>query len=167
MDVNMAAFRLVRDFPGGAQALAGVVGKSATSLSHEVNPNYPGAKLGLADAVTLSEWTGDRQVLNAFAANMSCMVVPLVAAVPGAEGAAAYTATLASEFGQLMAACAAGLADGTVTDNERAHIEREGAELMSALQRLLGEVRAINVASKPQAEQLKAGQATEPLKAVA
>lgn len=161
MDVNMAAFRLVHDFPGGAQVLASVVGKSSTSLSHEVNPNYPGAKLGLADAVRLSEWTGDRQVLNAFAGRMSCMVVPLVASVPGAEGVAAYTAALASEFGELMAACAAGLADGTVTDNERTRIEREGAELMAALQRLLGEVRAMNIASKP------AAQAAEPLKAVA
>ncbi len=158
MDVNMAAFRLVHDAPGGAAALAPVLGKRADTLSHEVSPNYPSAKLGLADAVTLSEWTGDRQVLNAFAATMGCCVVPLVAEVPGAEGAAAYTAALASEFGELMAACAAGLADGTVTDNERERIEREGAELMSALQRLLGEVRAINLAGKPAppAETLKA-----------
>lgn len=150
MDVMAAAFRLVNDAPGGATALASMLGKNPATLSHEVNPRYPTAKLGLADAVKLTLLTGDLQVLNAFALSVSCMVIPLVAAVPGAEGAAARTAQLAREFGELMAACASSMADGTVTDNELERIEREGAELIGALQSLLSEVRGINAAGKSQ-----------------
>lgn len=150
MDVSMAAFRLVHDWPGGANALGPVVGKSGATLSHEVSPSYPTAKLGLLDAVKLSGWTGDRQVLNAFAAELGCMVVPLAASVPGAESAAARIATLAREFGELMGACAAGLADGQISDNERERIEREGGELLGAVQAVLAEVRAINTAGKDQ-----------------
>lgn len=148
MDVLMAAFRLVHDAPGGAVALAPLLGKTPATLSHEVSPTYPSAKLGLADAVALSEWRADRGILNAFAARMSCMVVPLVADVPGAENAATLVAGLAREFGELMAECSADLADGSVTDTELARIDKEGAQLIGALQALMSEVRAINQAGK-------------------
>ena len=150
MDVSMAAFRLVHDSPGGAQALGPVVGKSGATLSHEVDPNYGGAKFGLIDAVKLSKWRGDRQVLDAFALELGCVVVPLVASMPGAEGIAARTAALVQEFGSLMAETGAGMADGSITDNERERIERKGAELLAALQGLLAEVRALNAAGKSQ-----------------
>lgn len=156
MDVSMAAFRLVHDWAGGASALGPVINKSGATLSHEVSPSYQTAKLGLVDAVKLSAWTGDRQVLNAFAAELGCMVVPLVASVPGTESAAARIATLAREFGELMGACASGLADGQVSDNERERIEREGGELLGAVQAVLAEVRAMNAAGKQQREPLQA-----------
>lgn len=150
MDVSMAAFRLVHDAPGGATALAPVVGKSAGTLSHEVDPNYAGAKLGLLDAVKLSKWRGDRQVLDAFALELGCVVVPLVPAVAGAEGIASRTARLVQEFGDLMCVTGAATGDGVISDNERERIEREGAELLAALQAFLGDVRALNSAGKDQ-----------------
>lgn len=148
MDVMLAAFRLVHEARGGAVALASVVNKTAATLSHEVSPNYHSAKLGLQDAVLLSLHTGDRGVLNAFAASMSCMVVPLVAAVPGAECAATLVASLAREFGELMAEVSADLVDGAVSDAELARIDREAAQLVVAMQDLMAELRAINAAGK-------------------
>ena len=144
MDVTLAAFRLVRNASCGAERLAEVLGKSASTLYHEVSPTYRGgAKLGLRDAVTLSVATGDAQILEAFALEMGRMVVPLVLAEPGTDGVAALTAKLAREFSDLVAELSKDLADGHVSSNERARIEREASELMAALQKLLQGVRAM------------------------
>lgn len=144
MDVMIAAFGLVNDYPGGAGALAPVLGKSPTTLSHEVSPTYPTAKFGLADAVKLSVWSNDRRVLSAFAAELSCMVVPLVADVPGVEGIGPRVAALAREFADLMGTVAADLSDGQVSANELARIEREAGELVGAVQALLAALKGLH-----------------------
>lgn len=156
--VMQAAFRLVHDYPGGAGALAPTLSKSATTLSHEVSPNYPTAKLGLADAVKLTKYSGDLQVLTAFALDCGAMVVPLAADVPGVEGIGPRTAALAKEFADLMGAVAVDLADGDVSANDLARIEREVGELLSAIQALMGLVRALHQApgDVPDAAQLRA-----------
>jgi hypothetical protein len=151
LDLQLAIYRMVNDYPGGAAALAPYLGKSAGTLSHEANPRYPSFKMGVLDCAKLMDLTGDRQVLGAMAAGMGCMVIPLPAFDGGAGSVAARTAALATEFGQLMAATVEGLADGSITDNERERIEREGGDLMSALQCLMGEVRSANEATRPAA----------------
>lgn len=157
--VQSAIFRLVHDYPGGAMALAPVLGKRGESLSHEVSPVYPTAKIGLLDAVKLSLFTGDRQVLNAWAGDMGCMVLPLAADVPGVEGIGARTAQLAKEFADLMGTLAADLADGDVSANDLARIDRESSELVAAIQALMGAVRAMHEAPA-------AGADAPPLRAV-
>lgn len=147
MDINLAAFRLVQRHT--ARALAPVIGKCAATLSNEVNPRYPTAKLGLADAVAVSVWAHDAEILNAFAAEMGHMTVPLAADVPGVEGIAPHTAQLAREFADVMARVADDLADGRVTANEVAGIEREAGELITALQALLACVRGLHEAGLP------------------
>lgn len=144
MDVMIAAFGLVNDYPGGAGALAPVVGKSPTTLSHEVSPTYPTAKFGLADAVKLSVWANDRRVLNAFAGEMSCMVVPLAADVPGVEGIGTRVAELAREFADVMGVVAADLSDGQVSGTELARIEREAGQLVGAIQALLTSIKGLH-----------------------
>lgn len=151
MDVMLAAFRLVH--AAGAANLAPVLSKTPGTLSHEVSPTTPHAKFGLADAVALTKWTGDLQILNAFAAEAGCMVVPLLAEVPGTEGVASRTAQLAREFGELMMELSTGLADGHVSGNELGRIEREGSELMAALQHLLAQVRSIHQRDVPAADE--------------
>lgn len=147
MDMNLAAFRLVQRHT--ATALAPVVGKCAATLSNEVNPRYPTAKFGLADAVALSKWTHDPEILNCFAAEMGHMTIPLAADVPGVEGIGPHTAHLAREFADVMARVSDDLADGQVSANELAAIEREAGELITALQSLLGAIRAMHVAGAP------------------
>ena len=46
MNVTLAAFNLVADYPGGAVSLGRMLGKNPATLSHEVNPQYATAKLG-------------------------------------------------------------------------------------------------------------------------
>ena len=53
-DLRAAAYNVVADYPGGATALGPLIGKAASTLSHEVDLRYPGAKLGLHDAAKIT-----------------------------------------------------------------------------------------------------------------
>jgi len=150
MNVQTAAFNLVHDYPGGATALAPLLGKSASTLSHEVDPNYPTAKLGLADALKLTLLSKDRTVLNAFAMACHCMVLPLPACADGVDDDTFKGVTrLAREFAEVISQVSEVTADGTVSDNELRRVEREAAELVSAVQAVLTALRVRNEAGKP------------------
>jgi hypothetical protein len=153
MNVQTAAFNLVHDYPGGATALAPLLGKSASTLSHEVDPNYPTAKLGLADALKLTMLSKDRSVLNAFAMACHCMVLPLPACADGVDDDTFKGVTrMAREFAEVIGEISAVTADGRVSDNELRRVEGEAAELVSAVQMVLTALRARNEAGKPKSE---------------
>ena len=150
MNVQTAAFNLVHDYPGGATALAPLLGKSASTLNHEVDPNYPTAKLGLADALKLTLLSKDRSVLNAFAMACHCMVLPLPACADGIDDDTFKGVTrLAREFAEVISQISEVTADGAVTDNELRRVEGEAAELVSAVQAVLTTLRVRNEAGKP------------------
>lgn len=153
MNVQTAAFNLVHDYPGGATALAPLLGKSASTLSHEVDPNYPTAKLGLADALKLTMLSKDRTVLNAFAMACHCMVLPLPACADGVDDDTFKGVTrMAREFAEVIGQISEVTADGRVSDNELRRVESEAAELVSAVQMVLTALRARNEAGKPKSE---------------
>jgi hypothetical protein len=153
MNVQTAAFNLVHDYPGGATALAPLLGKSASTLSHEVDPNYPTAKLGLADALKLTMLSKDRSVLNAFAMACHCMVLPLPACADGVDDDTFKGVTrMAREFAEVIGQISEVTADGRVSDNELRRVESEAAELVSAVQMVLTALRARNEAGKPKSE---------------
>jgi hypothetical protein len=153
MNVQTAAFNLVHDYPGGATALAPLLGKSASTLSHEVDPNYPTAKLGLADALKLTMLSKDRSVLNAFAMACHCMVLPLPACADGVDDDTFKGVTrMAREFAEVIGQISEVTADGRVSDNELRRVEGEAAELVSAVQMVLTALRARNEAGKPKSE---------------
>lgn len=145
MNVLDALYHTVHDFDGGAEALAVRLGKRGTSLCHEVRPPAGGsAKAGLLDAVKIMEITHDYRTLHAMAARCGFMAVPL----PDLDGAhadtASYLAEVAREFSDLMQVVAVGAADGAITDNELAGLERQWGELVAAGTRLLGNFAAMN-----------------------
>lgn len=142
MDVLTAAYNVVADYPGGALALAPQLGKSASSLSHELNRNYPTAKLGLHDAVKISVLTGDHRVLTAFAAECGCLVVPIASNAGGEAETLEALGQLAREFADVVATTGAAMADGRVTAAELDHMEREVGDLVAVAQRVLQLARA-------------------------
>lgn len=133
MDTMTAAFNLVRDYPGGAASLAHVVGKNPATLSHEVNPKYPTAKFGLADAVTLSIWTQDRRVLSAFASEMGCMLVPLPDSAQVGNSFEALS-RMSREFAELVGEVSEAVADGRVSPNELARVQGEASQLVASVE---------------------------------
>lgn len=154
MNAEIAALNLVQDFkPGGASALGPLIGKAAGTLSHEVDPNFRGAKLGLADAVKLTLITGDRRILEAFAAEAGCIVIKVHDPAADMEGGEAMAALgrVAKEAADYVALTCDSLADGRVTENELLRLEREAGELMGAVQGVLALARARHEAGKPAA----------------
>lgn len=143
-----AAHHLVQAYPGGAEALGPRMGKNATTLRHEVNRTGQ-AKLGLADAVSMSVLAPDLRILNAFAAECGCVVLPAPAALAGGGAAMHRVAALAKEFGELVGEVTQAMADGRITANELAAIERNWAELQSAGQALVGHLRAEHEHARP------------------
>lgn len=133
MDTMTAAFNLVHGYPGGAVTLAPVLGKNPATLSHEVNPNYPGAKLGLEDAVKLSVWSRDRSIVQAFASQLGCMLLPLPDARLNCTSFEAIAA-MAKEFGDLVAEVSEAVSDNKVNANELKRVQAEAAQLVACVE---------------------------------
>lgn len=133
MNTSTAAFHLVHDYPGGAQALAPLLGKNPATLSHEVNPAYPTAKFGLEDAVKATMLTKDLRILTAFATTCGAMVVSLPDPSNAPDSMSALAAS-AREFADLVGRVSDACADGVVTPNELRAVEREAGELVAAVQ---------------------------------
>lgn len=137
MDVLTAAFHVVHDGPGGAGAVAQFLGKARGTLDHEVNPPQgSSAKLGLLDAVKISKLRRDHRILFAVADELGYVCI----ARPEAAGGDATTqdvlrraGTLAREVAETFQEVNSSLADGTVTPNEMARVERECMETVTAL----------------------------------
>jgi len=150
MNVQTAAFNLVHDHPGGTSALAPLLGKSTSTLNHEVDPNYPTAKLGLADALKLTLLTKNHSILNAFAMACHCMVVPLPACSDSDDDDTFQSVTrVAREFAELISQVSEVTADGAVSDNELRRVEREATELVAAIQAVLTALKLRNERSRP------------------
>jgi hypothetical protein len=150
MNVQTAAFNLVHDHPGGTSALAPLLGKSTSTLNHEVDPNYTTAKLGLADALKLTLLTKNHSILNAFAMACHCMVVPLPACSDNDDDDTFRSVTrVAREFAELISEVSEVTADGAVSDNELRRVDSEATELVAAIQAVLTTLRLRNERSRP------------------
>lgn len=161
MNVRDAAYHLVHDYPGGADALGPRLGKRGSSLSAEVSMHpvtnadgRPTAKLGVADAMKAMHMSGDHRLLHAMSAELGYLNVPLPP-MPGdeddADGAAAAQrmGELAREFAEVMGAAVTTMADGRVSDNELARVEAEWGQLVARGQQLLELFVRINAAQRP------------------
>ena len=142
MNITLAAFHVVHDHPGGAAVLGPMLGKNPATLSHEVNPNYPTAKLGVEDALKLTQLTGDLRMLTAFAAQSDCMLIPLASASE-VDGSMELVAATAREFADLVQSISAATADGSVTPNELKRVETEASQLVACVQRAVQHVSAL------------------------
>jgi len=139
-----AAYNLVHDYPGGADSIAPRVGKAPSTLCHEV-ARLGTAKLGLQTAVKLSVASGDRRILEAFAAQCDCMILPLPARPRLTKiNCLDQLGKLMSESGDVVQATLAGLArlvNGGISDNDNDQITRECADVVSNISMLLAAVR--------------------------
>lgn len=138
-DLQAAAFNVVADYPGGATALAPLIGKASSTLSHEVDMRCPTAKLGLHDAGKLTLVTGDLRIVHAFCALAGGRFEPLPRAAEAPEHAHPLAAVghMAHQFAELVSEASRALADGRVTGNELRSIQREAGDLLAALNQLL------------------------------
>jgi hypothetical protein len=150
MHLRDVAFNVVHDYPGGAPSLAPRIGKSSSTLAHELNGTGI-AKLGLMDAEKITQLAGDLRILEAFAMNCGQMIIPLPdALVMGQnEDCMLRLADTAREFGDLCKEVAGDLADGEISDNELDRIDRECGQLISSLHALRESLARRNAAGQP------------------
>jgi hypothetical protein len=142
-----SAFNLVHDYPGGAASLAPRIGKNATSLNHELKATGS-AKFGLVDACKATQLTGNLAILNAFAAECGCIVLPL----PERDATCdtfRQLADAAREFGEFVTSVADAAADSQVTANELARVDRELGEMIAGAQAVRAHLAGIHEAGKP------------------
>lgn len=147
MDVTLALQRAVRGFGLGSAALAARLGVSPTSLAHKVSPTYTAAHCSPEECLVIMEVTGDHGALHAMAGGLGYVLLPVPSLEAGGESMQALAKTV-GEFGELCSQVATAVADGHITDNERARIEAEGAEALAAIEVLLQAVARANLAGK-------------------
>jgi hypothetical protein len=136
MHLRDVAFNVVHDSPGGAVSLAPRLGKSHTTLAHELNGTGT-AKLGLMDAEKITLLLGDMRILQAFAANCGQMLVPLPdAVVLQGDDCMLRLAESVKEFSDVCREVGTDLMDGSINDNELARIDRECGELIASVHAL-------------------------------
>jgi len=148
MNLLDAAYNAVHDYQGGAASLAPRMGKSPTTLAHEVS-GQGAAKLGLLDAAKITQMTGDLRILTAFATNAGQMLVPLPSAgMAVGDDCMLRLADTAKEFGDLCREVATDLIDGAISDNELSRIDRECGDLIASLHCLRESLALRNEAGK-------------------
>lgn len=140
--IDRAAYNLMHRSEQRLEDIADWLEKAANTLQNEVNPRVPSAKLGLADAVEATQFTGNLVVLNSFAAAVKCIVFKVPEA--GTHDVNRDIAAMAKEFGELVSTVSLSLADGSVSDNDMKAINTEGQQLMAAVQAAIQHLASMN-----------------------
>lgn len=146
----IAAQHVVRKM-GGNDIAARHLGKSVHTMRHELQEDYDGAKLGLLDACMLSQAAADTRIAAAFAMECGGTFVPLPDLPEEGDGADTmrHVSTLVKEFGDVLSEVSSRAADGDISDNDLAALQRESLEMMAALQGLMSHLTHRNAAGKP------------------
>ena len=117
---------------------------SPTTLNHKVSPTYDGAMPSVLEAAEICEATGDMGPLHAFGARLAHVCIPVADCDGLHDGDAQQLARTVGKFGDFIVQAATALADGNVTGNELARIEREGTEALCAVNALMQHARAVH-----------------------
>ena len=135
--LNIAQYSLVHQAPGGAGALAPIIGVSTNTLSNKVNPNLSTHHLSVNEALALMLSTADFSVLQALATETNHAVVPLPNDEMVSDAALLESyADLHKEFGDVAKAMSDSLKKDRITKKHVDIFNAEALEVISALVRL-------------------------------
>lgn len=148
MNVIDAAYGLVRDYPGGAESLAPRLGKSPTTLCHEVSCTGH-AKLGLETAVDMTVLSGDMRILRAFATRCGQMLLPMAPAPTTHLECIKRLGVVLATAGCVVRETTEGMSDGVITGNERERVRQACAELVRGTSALMAAIDALHAAGQP------------------
>lgn len=140
MNAQDAAYDTVHQYPGGSVALAARLGMSDAVLRGKVNPNNDRNHLTLAEADRLIGLTGDHRILHALAATHGYTLQEAGAREEGGVVIALLAAVSAQ--GGMTQTVSDAIADGLITPNEAAAIDRLCAQVQASVASLAGQARA-------------------------
>ncbi|MEH3087697.1 MAG: hypothetical protein PGN26_14450 [Xylophilus ampelinus] len=146
MTVLDAAYNVAHDYKGGAAALGARFGKNPTTFNHEL-AKVGSAKLGLVDAVKMTDFANDDRILIAWALHRGQMLVPLPdGADLDSDCSMQAMGAATQDFSSMVARVCEAKSDGKVTDNELRDVRQRIGVLVVGLQRLDQALAAENAA---------------------
>lgn len=142
--IEKAMYDLVHNIERGATGLAPLINKSASTLSHEVNPQSNCHKLGLLDAVRLLKVNSSSNLLETLCTVLGFTLIP-VRKFEGCSDIEVLTmyAQWHKEIGDVSHAVSEAFLDGELTHKEYGKILREGMETNAAFHSFLSRLEAI------------------------
>jgi len=119
VNITDAAYAVAHDYPGGTESLAPRLGMSGAVLRNKVNPNNSTHHLTLAEAVKMTDITGDERILEAWARERGKALMEVPAAENCADGEVIEMMSESMKtFGDIGAAITDTFADGRVEAHE-------------------------------------------------
>lgn len=136
MDVIDAAHSTVHNPKhGGSIALAARMGMSSTVLNNKVNPNTDSHHLRLDEAITIMEYTGDTNIIQAMAQRLGGVFTRVDGEATQASIIMTALSTSACQ-GDIMSEMQKALEDGRIDCNEREALQTKIQDAMVALRTL-------------------------------
>ena len=141
-----AAYNTVHDYPGGAEALAPRMGKSAKVLDSKVSRNVSTHRLTLHEAVQIMGLTGDHRMLRAICRHLGYLDPIRAVVYEGiADEQLLELVAAALESGDVSRSLVAAWFDGQVSQREFEAFDEQTIEAMTALAELRDRLRGMVV----------------------
>ncbi|OGT03315.1 MAG: hypothetical protein A2143_08075 [Gallionellales bacterium RBG_16_57_15] len=118
--LDIAIHQTAHDAPGGLEALARRMGMGAQVLRNKVCPTTDTHKLNLREALAIMEITGDDRILQVIAAQRGYTLARI--ALPDAASIIDAVLSADAEHGGVAQHIRAAIADGKLTEAERAAV---------------------------------------------
>lgn len=139
--IDDAVYHLAHDYPGGVPALAVRMAMSPNTLAHKASLTQLTHHLSPRELVKLQAVAGDARPLQAMAAALGYVALPMVPV--GGGRPLEDVARVVREFAELLTAVTDTVGDGTVSINEMRRVEREAGDVMQAINGMLAHLRAM------------------------
>ncbi len=144
MDVFEAAYRVAHDFPGGAVALAGKMGRNPGTFLNQVNPETETHHLHLGTAVQMQAITGDHRILQAMAGTLNevCFPLPNLSRVSD-DALLEMLCRIGYEGGDFYRVINLGLQNHRFTRADLAQVRNEGLEFIAAIAETMARMKGL------------------------
>ncbi|AUZ78720.1 hypothetical protein AHGSH82_025440 [Aeromonas hydrophila] len=143
-DVMAAAYSIGHRF--NASELARLMGRKPAEFCKKLNPDCDDRHLTLAEAVAVTEITGDNAILEAWAVSRGKVLVDLPVGVVSDDDLVEQVLLAQAVFGKLMQAIHDARADGVIDRIEQGQIERIGTQ---AAEHVLGLISSTGANVRP------------------
>jgi hypothetical protein len=138
LPLDLALYHAVREYPGGAAAIAATTGRNATTLQHKLSPTHPSHVVNIQEFGEILELTKDRRILDAVHALVGDTIWQELSCAYTEDMPETLTMGIAVFFRQvadLSETWARNIGDGKVDDQELAEIQQQ---VFRGIQGLLG-----------------------------
>ncbi|QXI30497.1 phage regulatory CII family protein [Pseudomonas vanderleydeniana] len=138
LPLDLALYHAVRDYPGGAAAIAATTGRNATTLQHKLSPTHPSHSVNIQEFGEILELTKDRRILDAVHSLVGDTMWQDLSDTYTGDMPETLTTGIATYFrhvADLADTWAKSIGDGVVSDQELAEIR---LQVFRGIQNLLG-----------------------------